>query len=102
MRHKTRQCASLPKPKLRREAAVKLVESGLSRREAAKILGVDHRTIGRDLGQDSPESGEGSPTDELARSEKRKKKNAKPSGKRTAKRLPAFPTRKVARAELPP
>jgi DNA-directed RNA polymerase specialized sigma24 family protein len=35
----------------RREAAVKLIEGGMSLRQAAKVLGVDHKTISRDLGR---------------------------------------------------
>jgi N6-adenosine-specific RNA methylase IME4 len=49
-------------PALRRKAAAKLIESGLSQRAAAGVLGVDHRTIGRDLGNNSPKSGEKFPT----------------------------------------
>ena len=39
----------------RKEVAVKLVESGMSRRQAAKVLEVDQATISRDL-QDATES----------------------------------------------
>lgn len=41
----------------RRETATKLVKGGMSQRQAAKALGVDKRTIGRDVGQDAPNSG---------------------------------------------
>jgi N6-adenosine-specific RNA methylase IME4 len=45
-------------PVLRREAAIRLIESGVSQRKAAKILGVDHKTIQNDLANKSPKSGE--------------------------------------------
>jgi hypothetical protein len=41
-------------PRLRREAAIKLIEGGVSQRQAAKLLGVDHRTIQRDVAQGAP------------------------------------------------
>lgn len=42
----------------RRETAAKLIEGGMSQRRAAKMLGVDHKTVQRDLAQDAPLSGE--------------------------------------------
>lgn len=48
-----------PKPQLtagsRRELAAQYVELGMTQREAAAALGVDHRTIGRDVGANAPE-----------------------------------------------
>jgi hypothetical protein len=41
----------------RKETARELVNGGMSRRQAAKALGVDKRTIGRDLGHNAPKSG---------------------------------------------
>jgi len=42
----------------RRETAAKMIEAGMSQRQAAKALGVDKRTIGRDLGgAERPKSG---------------------------------------------
>ena len=41
----------------RRETASKLIEGGMSQRQAAKALGVSHQTLGRDLAHDGPESG---------------------------------------------
>lgn len=47
----------------RREMAAKLIEAGVSQRDAAKALGVDKRTIGRDLdGAERPKSGAERPT----------------------------------------
>ncbi|MGP0084635.1 MAG: hypothetical protein ACLP0B_13540 [Steroidobacteraceae bacterium] len=46
----------------RREVATKLVESGMSQRKAAKMLGVDHKTIAKDVGKNSPRSGDKFPT----------------------------------------
>jgi DNA-directed RNA polymerase specialized sigma24 family protein len=45
-------------PQLRREAARKLIESGVSRRQTAKLLGVDEGTIRNDLRKDSAKSAE--------------------------------------------
>jgi IS30 family transposase len=47
----------------RREKAKALAETGMSQRKIAEVLGVDKRTIGRDLAQDAPESGAKRPTD---------------------------------------
>jgi hypothetical protein len=47
----------------RAEEAQRLVDSGMSQRGAAKVLGVDKRTIGRDLGHNAPECGAKSPSD---------------------------------------
>jgi hypothetical protein len=41
----------------RRELASEMVSGGMSRRQAAKALGVNHKTIQRDLAQSAPESG---------------------------------------------
>ena len=42
----------------RRKKAKEFVDSGLSQRQAAKVLGVDHKTIQNDLANKSPRSGE--------------------------------------------
>jgi len=71
----------------RREAVRELTDEGLSQREVADVLGVDHKTVSNDLrrGENSPEkdeettkspgaddaSGENSPPDPLAQSKKR-------------------------------
>ena len=41
----------------RRETAAKLIEAGMSQREAAKALGVSHTTVQRDVEQNVPKSG---------------------------------------------
>ncbi len=41
----------------RRDAAVKLVESGMSQRQAAKVLGVHHSTVQADMAENPPKSG---------------------------------------------
>jgi len=41
----------------RRETAAKLIEGGMSQRQAAKALGVTHTQVRRDLAQDVPEDG---------------------------------------------
>ena len=46
----------------RQEAAEKLVAGGMSQRKVAKVLGVDHKTIAKDLGKNSPKSGEKFPS----------------------------------------
>jgi hypothetical protein len=46
-------CISPSAFRRRREAAVKLIESGMSRRQAAKVLGVNVSTVSRDLSQDA-------------------------------------------------
>jgi ParB family chromosome partitioning protein len=46
----------------RQQEAKRLVNSGMSQRKAAKALGVDKRTIGRDVGQNAPQSGAKIPT----------------------------------------
>jgi N6-adenosine-specific RNA methylase IME4 len=43
-------------PRLRREAAIKLIESGLSQRKTAKVLGVHLKTVQRDLAHNASES----------------------------------------------
>jgi len=50
----------------RKEAATKLVASGMSQRQAAKLLGVDKRTIGRDVGHNAPKCGAKSVTNSTA------------------------------------
>lgn len=50
----------------RREAAQKLVEGGMSQRQAAKLLGVKHTTIQRDVAHYVPESGPQSATGSAA------------------------------------
>jgi N6-adenosine-specific RNA methylase IME4 len=45
-------------PKMRRQAALKLIESGLSQRAAAKVLGVNHKTIQNDVANKSPKNGD--------------------------------------------
>jgi N6-adenosine-specific RNA methylase IME4 len=42
----------------RRETTVKLIEGGMSQRQAAKVLGVDHKTIQNDMANKSPKNGE--------------------------------------------
>jgi hypothetical protein len=42
----------------RRETASNLVKGGMSQRQAAKELGVDHKTVQRDLAQSAPQDGE--------------------------------------------
>jgi hypothetical protein len=49
----------------RKETARALVNSGMSQRAAAKVLGVDHATIQRDVAQDAPKSGAKCTTREL-------------------------------------
>jgi N6-adenosine-specific RNA methylase IME4/predicted transcriptional regulator len=44
-------------PELRLEAAQKLIDSGMSQRAVARVLGVDHATIQRDLARNAPKSG---------------------------------------------
>jgi hypothetical protein len=39
-----------------------MVDAGMSQRQAAKALGVDKRTIGRDLGHSAPKNGAKCPT----------------------------------------
>jgi N6-adenosine-specific RNA methylase IME4 len=46
----------------RKEAAVKLIEGGMSQRAVAKVLGVSHQTIMRDMVRDGPENGPKSAT----------------------------------------
>lgn len=41
----------------RKETAVKLIESGMSQRQAAKLLGVHHSTVGADLAENPPDAG---------------------------------------------
>src|SRR5262249_14544327 len=41
----------------RAETAKKLIKSGLSQREAARLLGVNHKTIQRDVAHNAPKSG---------------------------------------------
>jgi len=41
-------------PPERREAVAELTAEGLSQRQVAQVLGVDHRTVGRTLGADAP------------------------------------------------
>ena len=48
----------------RKEKAKELVNGGLSLRQAAKVLGVNKRTIARDVGQNAPQSGAQSPRQE--------------------------------------
>jgi predicted transcriptional regulator len=43
-------------PRLRREAAIKLIESGVSQRQAATLLGVGEATIRRDVRQSGAEN----------------------------------------------
>ena len=45
-------------PILRREAAITMVESGISQRQAAKLLGVDEGTIRNDVRKDSAKNAE--------------------------------------------
>jgi len=56
--------SDLPVQQGRREEATKLIEGGMSQRQAAKALGVDHKTICNDLrvGKNSPEEKKTSPT----------------------------------------
>jgi N6-adenosine-specific RNA methylase IME4 len=49
-------------PKLRAIAARKMIDAGLSQRQAAKLLGVNHKTIQNDVANKSPKSGEQSAT----------------------------------------
>ena len=42
----------------RKEKARELVDAGMSQRQAAKVLGVNHKTIQNDLARESPKSGE--------------------------------------------
>jgi N6-adenosine-specific RNA methylase IME4 len=45
-----------------RQAMVgRLIDAGMSQRDAAKALGVDKRTVGRDLGRNAPKSGAHAP-----------------------------------------
>jgi len=60
----------------RRETAAKLIESGMSQRQAAKVLGVDHKTIRRDVGKSAPESGAKSPTTKAERRAERERELA--------------------------
>jgi ParB family chromosome partitioning protein len=46
----------------RQEEAKRLVNDGMSQRNAAKLLGVPRRTLRRDLGQNGPENGPQRPT----------------------------------------
>jgi hypothetical protein len=41
----------------RQQEAKKLIASGVSKRKVGKMLGVDKRTVGRDVGQNAPKSG---------------------------------------------
>jgi hypothetical protein len=42
----------------RKEKAKELVDAGMSQRQAAKVLGVDHKTIQNDLANKSPQAGD--------------------------------------------
>jgi transposase len=64
----------------RRETAAKLVEGGMSQREAAKALGVSHQTLGRDLVHDGPESG----PQRTTKAERRAQRELELAGKQTA------------------
>lgn len=65
----------------RREAATKLVESGMSQRQAAKALGVDEGTVRGDLRKNSAESAEKSRT---TKAERRAEREAELASKQTA------------------
>jgi N6-adenosine-specific RNA methylase IME4 len=64
----------------RRETATKLIEAGMSQRQAAKVLGVDHKTVQRDLAQDAPPSGEKRAT----KAERRAERELELASKQTA------------------
>jgi hypothetical protein len=51
----------------RARQATEMVNGGMSRRQAAKVLGVDPRTVRRDLGQSAPGNGAESPTSKPAK-----------------------------------
>jgi len=65
----------------RQEAATKLVESGMSQRKAAKVLGVSHSTVRADLADNLPQSGRKSSTGSAATKANRAKVSARASGK---------------------
>jgi N6-adenosine-specific RNA methylase IME4/predicted transcriptional regulator len=58
-------------PARRREAAIKLIEAGMSQRAAAKVLGVSHSTVRADLEENLPQSGRKSSTGSAATTERR-------------------------------
>jgi N6-adenosine-specific RNA methylase IME4 len=67
----------------RREAASKLIEGGLSQRQAAKVLGVHHSTIQDDLAEKPPKDGEKSAAHQT-KAEKRSQREADLASKQTA------------------
>jgi N6-adenosine-specific RNA methylase IME4 len=76
----------------RKEAAVKLVESGVSQRRVAKMLGVDQSTVRADLGlRDNPSKSEGK---SLTGSAKTKAKRAAVAENASSKGVTPAPTDK--------
>jgi N6-adenosine-specific RNA methylase IME4 len=67
----------------RRELTAKLIEGGISQRQAAKVLGVTHTQVRRDLAQDVPQSG----TKRSTKAERRAERELELADKQTA--LPA-------------
>lgn len=63
----------------RREAAIKLVKSGMSQRDAAKVLGVSQKTIDRDVSRDDSKSESELLKTRQANEDKRKAELAKPA-----------------------
>jgi transposase len=77
----------------RRETSAKLIESGMSQREASKVLGVLHSTVQADLGRKSAKSGGETAT----KADRRAQREMELASKQTA--LPL--TRLSAPAPLP-
>jgi N6-adenosine-specific RNA methylase IME4 len=69
----------------RQEAAVKLIAGGMSQREAAKVLGVDQKTISNDLRNDSSETEEKVLTKADRRAERERELGAKQTALPTKK-----------------
>jgi N6-adenosine-specific RNA methylase IME4 len=75
----------------RRETAIKLIEAGHSQRTVAKLLGVSHQTIMRDVVHDGPKSG---PKGTTVNSPATKAKRATAAAKASAKGITVVPTEK--------
>jgi N6-adenosine-specific RNA methylase IME4 len=69
------QIQSIPRtrfaPAERKQLVALLKAEGKSNREIGRELGVDHKTVAADIGENSPESGEDSPYNKLAQARKR-------------------------------